>query len=145
MKPFKLQSLLDYRKRLSDKAYEALQLCLEERASLAKAREDEKNELRRLCRELEEAKNRDFSVPEIMLYEQCIGAKKRRMQDLESRIVRVDEKIMEKRQSLVKARQNKRVLEILKEKREQVERSKQQRHEKMFMDEIAVIGFGGGK
>ncbi|MCF8024331.1 MAG: flagellar export protein FliJ [Desulfobacteraceae bacterium] len=145
MKPFKLQSLLDYRKRLADKAYETLQLCMEEREAIAEANEAEKIDIHRLRTELEEAKTGNFRVQEIMLYEQCIHAKKRRMQDLKYQLTRADTKVREKRQELVKARQNKRVLEILKEKREESERSKQERQEKMFMDEIAVFGFGGGR
>lgn len=145
MKPFKLQTLLDYRKRLADKAHEALMVTMEERDLLAAARETEENEVGRLCRELEAEKSRNISVPEMMLYEQCISAKKRHVRDLDHQLARADKNVREKRQELVKARQKRRVLEILKEKRETAERSKREHQEKMFMDEVAVMGFGGGK
>ena len=145
MKPFKLQTLLDYRKRVSDKAHEALMAAMEERDVLAASRETEENEVNRLCRELEAEKSRDISVPEMMLYEQCISAKKRHVRDLDQQLTRAEAKIREKRQELVKARQKKRVLEILKEKRETAERSKREHQEKMLIDEVAVLGFGGGK
>ena len=145
MKPFKLQALLDYRKRLADKAHEALLACMEAREAIAEARDAEAKEIGRLCREFENAKARDFDVPEMILYEQCITSKKRKLQALEEQLVQAEEKVREKRRDLVSARQKKRVLEILKEKRANAEQRRLERQENMFLDEIAVLGYGGGK
>lgn len=145
MKTFKLQALLDYRKKQADRAHEKLAQSMEKRSSIAEAKKREENEMLRLRREIEEAGSSGVEVSELMLHQEFISAKNRLIKDLEERLSIAEADVSEKRGELVKARQKKRALEILKQKRQEAREKKEKHAENVFLDEVAVIGFGGGR
>jgi flagellar protein FliJ len=145
MKPFRLQSVLDYRKRLENVARMSLLNCLEEQSSLNAEKQQEKEEVLRLCEELQEAKQEIILLPELMLYEESIHIKKKHMNDISRQLEALDAEIKDKKEELVKALQEKKVLEILKEKRQEEEKRKQKHSENIFLDETAILGFGERK
>lgn len=143
MKIFRLQALLDYRKRQADRAHEMLAASMKDRTRIAGIMEQTEQEILELRGELEKAKKKKVPAVELMLHEEFIRARNRNMRELEDRLARAEKDVEEKRRELVKARQKKRALELLKEKSEQ-EREKKQKHmENVFLDEVAVTGFGG--
>ncbi|MFP4193628.1 MAG: flagellar export protein FliJ [Desulfobacterales bacterium] len=145
MKTFKLQALLDYRKKQADRAHEKLAQSMEKRSSIAEAKKREENEMLRLRREIEEAGRSGVEASELMLHQEFISAKDRLIRELEDSLSRAEADVSEKRGELVKARQKKRALEILKQKRQEAREKKEKHNENVFLDEVAVIGFGGGK
>ncbi|MBA2881301.1 flagellar export protein FliJ [Desulfosalsimonas propionicica] len=145
MKSFKLQSLLDYRKRLSDQAHQAVVVAMEHKNAVAEARRQAEKERQRLCLELESAKAGHFRMEEVLLYQQCICAKQDQLRRLEEKQARAEAAVAEKQQKLVKARQKKRILEKLRQKRSDAEEKNQARQERLITDEVAILGFGGGK
>ncbi|MFO7861564.1 MAG: flagellar export protein FliJ [Desulfosalsimonas sp.] len=145
MKSFKLQSLLDYRKRLSDQANQAVVVAMEHKNAVAEARRQVEKERQRLCLELESAKAGNFRMEEVLLYQQCICAKQDQLRRLEEKQARAEAAVAEKQQKLVKARQKKRILEKLRQKRSDAEQKNQARQERLMTDEVAILGFGGGK
>jgi flagellar protein FliJ len=145
MKPFRLQSVLDYRKRLENIARKSLLNCFEEQSALYAEKQQGKEEVLRLCEELQEAKQKTILLPEVMLYEECIHIKKKHMNDISCKLEALDAEIKHKKEELVKARQEKKVLEILKEKRQEEEKRKQKHNENIFLDETAILGFGERK
>jgi flagellar export protein FliJ len=142
MNQFRLQSVLDFRKRKENAAQKSLFLRLEEQKSLTEKIEKVQNELQRLFEELCEARRRGAVSAELMLYEDCIGFKKKVLEDIRHALEALASAVDQERQKLVKARQEKKSLEILKENQEKEERRNQVQRENMFLDEIAVIGFG---
>ncbi|MFW5901415.1 MAG: flagellar export protein FliJ [Thermodesulfobacteriota bacterium] len=143
MKPFKLQTVLDYRKRCEDAAQKRLIESEEKRsAALADWRAAEA-EVVRLLEELKASKQNDVRIPELLMYEECIAFQRREAADLEKKLAEADEAVKARRAELVAARQEKRALELLKEKREAAERQRRDYQENKFLDEMAVIGFGG--
>jgi flagellar protein FliJ len=118
MKPFRLQSVLDYRKRLENMAQKSLLICLEEQSLLNTEKQNEKKEVLRLCEELQKAKQKTILLPEVMLYEECIQVRKKHVNDISRELEALDSEIKHKKEELIKARQEKKALEILKEKRE---------------------------
>ncbi|MGM0452554.1 MAG: flagellar export protein FliJ [Thermodesulfobacteriota bacterium] len=145
MKPFQLQTVLDYRKRVQDGAEKALMMCLEQQRAIAAEQQAQQEEINRLCQECNKAKCAGVVLHEILLYEQCILDRKRRLNELAQKRSTVDAKVRQKQAEVVSARQEKRALEILKEKREEAARQKQQYEENLFLDEVAVLGFGGSR
>lgn len=145
MKNFKLQTLLNYRKKLADQACQAMALSMEKKNAIAAARQEAEKDRQRLCRELESAKNSYVRLEEIILYQQCISAKQRKVCQLEEKLAKAEKELEKKQLDLLEARQEKRVLEILKEKRRDAESKKQARQETAFLDEVSILGFGGGK
>jgi flagellar protein FliJ len=145
MKPFRLQSVLDYRKRLENIAQKSLLNSFEEQRSLNAEKQQGKEEVLRLCEKLQEAKQNTILLPEVMLYEEYIHIKKKHMDDLSRKLEALDSKIKQKKEELVKVRQEKKALEILKEKREEEEKRKQKHSENIFLDEAAILGFGERK
>lgn len=145
MKRFKLQSVLDYRKSLADKAYQSLMACMEERTAVAAAKKHAETEMARLCRELETVKAKAECPADMLLYEHCIWSRSKEIEALKAQLAKADARVEEKRSELVKARQKKKVLEILKQKREDAEREMEKRREGRLIDEIAVFNFGGGR
>ncbi|MCF8039608.1 MAG: hypothetical protein K9K79_09860 [Desulfohalobiaceae bacterium] len=142
MRPFRLQAVLDYRKRVENEARKSFLLCLEEQRACAAQKEQKEHEAQRLHMELQEAKTNEVLLPEVMLYEECIASKKREILEFEQKIRSLKLKGEQKNQVLVRASQEKRALELLKEKREEKAREKLRHLENTFLDEIAVLGHG---
>jgi flagellar export protein FliJ len=145
MKPFKLQTVLNYRKRCADEAQKALLDALETQNQAARVKKTAEDALNELLSELESAKEKDIRIPEIILYEECIAAKKQEVANLAKKLAGAEEAVRQRRTQLVQARQEKRALELLKERREAMEEKKRADQENSLMDEIAVIRFGGDR
>jgi flagellar protein FliJ len=145
MKPFRLQTVLNYKKRLENIAQKSLLNCFEEQSSLKTEKQMEKEEVQRLCEELQKAKQKNIILSEVMLYEEFIHIKKKHMDDISRKVEALDSEIKQKKEELVKVRQEKKALEILKEKREEEEKRKQKHSENIFLDEAAILGFGERK
>jgi flagellar export protein FliJ len=118
---------------------------MEARDALVRARKAAAQEIRLLLKDLDAAKCEDVRIDELILYESCIARKKREEALLEQKIGDAQAEVQEKNAQLVAARQEKRALELLKERRQSEERRRQELAEKKSMDEIAVIRYGGGR
>ncbi len=127
MKPFKLQSVLDYRKRIEKMAQKSLLFYLEKQSSLDAEKQKRQKELLKLFDELQSAEQKGTFLPEVMLYEKCIQDKKRGVEEIARKLEGLSSEINCKKEELIKARQEKRTLEILKEKNEEKEKTKTQR------------------
>jgi len=145
MKPFKLEGLLGYRKRLEDHAHYVLAVSMEQKRIIEEARERALEDIRRLRRELESAKTKRLDLEEILLYERCIAAKQLWLHRLEEDLAREEANVAQKEQELIRARQNKRVLEILQENFLEAEKKETNRRETLFLDEVSVLSSGNGE
>jgi len=145
MKPFKLQSVLDYRKRIEKMAQKSILIYLEKQSSLDAEKQKRQKELLKLFDELQSAEQKGTFLPEVMLYEKCIQDKKRGVEEIARKLEGLSSEINCKKDELIKARQEKRTLEILKEKNEEKEKRKQRHRENVFSDEAAILGLGERK
>ena len=142
MKPFRLQSLLDYRKRVEQTIQKSLLICIEKQSSLVAEKQMQQKEILQLCRDLQNIKQKDISLPEMMLFENCIQSKKKCINDINRKLEILDSKIDQKKEELIKARQEKRVLEILRKKWRNEEKRQEKRAENVFLDEWGIFSFG---
>ncbi len=145
MKPFRLQSVLDYRKQIENITQKSLLMCLEQKHLLILKKEEEQKKLQKLYDAFQEATHIGMFITEINLYLECIGCKKNQLQDIRQQLDSLDQKIKKKQKKLVKARQEKKVLEILKKNREKIEKEKHKHMENVFLDEVANLCFGDRK
>ena len=145
MKPFTLDAVLDYRKRTEDAIQREMMSIRESKDVLVLEMENEEKELARLIDEMGAAKCRDIVVSDLILYEACIRRKKRDLVDINKKINEVDARIRRQEKKLVKARQDRRALEIVRDNRENEEKERQKKAEDRFLDEVGVLRFGGGK
>ncbi len=146
MKPFRLDAVLSHRKRTENTVRKEILSMEDARESLVLEQRGEEMELERLYGELRDAGSRnEILVSDILMYESCIYRKKKELKGIAKKIEEMDARIRRQQKKLVKACQDTRALEILKENRAREEREKEQRAEKRSADEVAVLCFGGGK
>ncbi|HMA67285.1 MAG TPA: flagellar FliJ family protein [Desulfosalsimonadaceae bacterium] len=145
MKPFQLQTVLDYRKRCEDAEHKELLERMEVRDAHAEERRAAAEEIERLSAELDAAKQDELQVPELLLYEQCIAVKRQEEAEICRKLSAAETAVRQKQAELVRARQERRALELLKEKRQAAQLRKERLQENKFMDEIAVTSYGGSK
>jgi flagellar FliJ protein len=145
MKSFRLQAVLDYRKRIENTAQKSLLRCLDEKSMLMQKKDEEQKELQKLHRMFQQAKHNGMLIPEIMLYENCIDLKKNCLLHINQQLNVLEEKIKQKQDNLVEARKEKKILEIIKDNRQKEEKQKQIHRENVFWDEVAILSFGDRK
>ena len=145
MKPFKLEAVLDHKKRAEHMAQKELLASMEAREGIAGMKALEESEIERLCHELGDAKTNEVLVSDLILYELCIRGKREQVRALEQKLRESDAGIRRKERQLVQARQEKRALEIVRDNRERQEAEKQKHLENLFLDELAIFGHGGVK
>ncbi len=100
--------------------------------------EQERQEAAELAREFAERNGQIDSVVELQLYADFFARKREQIKQQQERVVALDRILEHRREELVQATQDKKVLESLKEKKELAFRQEQQRKERDFLDEIAV-------
>lgn len=98
----------------------------------------ERNQAADLAREFAERNGQIDSVVELQLYADFFARKREQIKQQQERIMALDRILEQRREELVQATQDKKVLESLKEKKEQEFRQEQQRKERDFLDEMSV-------
>ncbi|OGQ94848.1 MAG: flagellar export protein FliJ [Deltaproteobacteria bacterium RIFOXYD12_FULL_57_12] len=138
MKPFKLQSVLDYRQLQKNKAQQQLSEALRKEASLLLQLDREQHELKNLHEELRKIKAIGVTVHELELYENRCDHKMECLTLLASQLEKQQREIMARRQALSLAAQEEKMMEKLKERQIAEERQLLQRRERTEADEIAI-------
>ena len=137
MPKFSLQTALDVRERiekLKQKEFaEQLQI-----AQDIKSRMDAcQVETQQSKQEVNQLKNQGFTIAHLQFHDQFRKRLKQQTEILEQQLQEQNETVAVKQKDLVKATQDRRALEILKEKELERFRKNQNRLERMEMDEIA--------
>lgn len=137
-KPFKLQSVLDYRTLLRNIAQQELYKSREAEAGLANALLQAQEELARLHQDLESRQHTGISVQELILYENHCDHKMQAIDRLEQELQQIREKITQQRLALTRANSHKKLLEKLKRKQLAIHEQKLRKKETSEADETAV-------
>jgi flagellar protein FliJ len=138
MKPFKLQSVLDYRQLLENRAQEKHAEILKREAGLIADIHKEQEELKLLYADLEERQQTGITSHELLLYEKRISHKTEKLTGHREGLEEVREELVASRQALCEASREKKLLEKLKENQEQEHRRELRRREAAVLDEISV-------
>ncbi len=138
MKPFAMDSVLTYRQQLEDAARQKLFKALEQEAALRERLRKKQDELATLYRDLEREKTAT-TAQRLMLYERRIHIVREQLAKLEEKMARQQERVKQRRRHLLKASQERKVLEKLREQQNKQYRDYLHKKEAQMLDEIAVL------
>jgi len=139
MKSFKLQAVLDHRQRLEDLAQQSLAEAIQSERLLMSRMTDETGELTEICRSYEERQNAGMHGHEFVLYENRISHKRQVLQDLDRQLEESRKQVQRMREALAEASREKKLLEKLKEKKEDEIKRELVRLEMLQIDELAIM------
>lgn len=137
-KGFELHQVLSYRtdlERLRKQEFAAARQDLDQASDKL---EQQRNEAATLARDFAERNGQLNSVVELQLYADFFARKREEIKQQQERVTALDRILEDRRDDLVQATKDKKVLEALKEKKMQAFRQEMQRKERDFLDETAV-------
>lgn len=137
-KGFELHQVLNYRtdlERLRKQEFAAARQDLDQASDKL---EQQRNEAAALARDFAERNGQLNSVVELQLYADFFTRKREEIKQQQERVTALDRILEDRRDDLVQATKDKKVLEALKEKKMLAFRQEMQRKERDFLDETAV-------
>jgi flagellar FliJ protein len=137
-KGFELHQVLNYRsdlERLRKQEFAAARQDLDQASDKL---EQQRSEAAVLARDFAERNGQLNSVVELQLYADFFARKREEIKQQQERVTALDRVLESRRDELVQATKDKKVLEVLKEKKTQQFRQEMQRKERDFLDETAV-------
>ncbi|MDD2557216.1 MAG: flagellar FliJ family protein [Desulfuromonadaceae bacterium] len=139
MKPFKLQVVLDHRQRLEDMAQQKLSQARMVEEALSTEHASAQQQLEELRDEYEQRQAKGMLSHEFMLYENRIEHQRNHIMQLEWARKKAQDFVLECREELGAASQNKHLLAKLKEKR-LAEQEQELKHKEMNeLDEMTIL------
>lgn len=139
MKPFRLHTVLSYRRTLENRAQERLVRAREEEERLLREMEREQTRLRDLCMEFEDKKKQGINVGEVLVYQNHLHQVRNLIAQRESELQSARDDVARKERDLSRASRERKLLEKLKEKQDRRYRQYLEDKEKKELDEIAVL------
>jgi flagellar FliJ protein len=139
MKPFALHAVLKYRRQLEDKALQNLTQALQEEARLQKEFQEVEEELTELYSDLKQDQLHGTSVDRLILFNQRIDLVKDLVAQRQKALEKQQLQVAQKRQILIKASKDKKVIEKLKEQQNAAYKRHLEKLEAGMLDEIAVL------
>lgn len=137
-KGFELHQVLHYRTDLERLRKQDFATARQDLDRASDKLERERDGVAILSKDFAERQDQLNSVVELQLYTDFFARKREEIKTQQERVAALDGILEHRREDLVQATQDKKVLEALKEKKEQAFRQKQQRKEREFLDEMAV-------
>lgn len=137
-KGFELHQVLNYRtdlERLRKQEFAAARQDLDQASDKL---EQQRTEAAALARDFAERNGQLNSVVELQLYADFFARKREEIKQQQERVTALDRVLENRRDDLVQATKDKKVLEALKEKKMQAFQQEMQRKERDFLDETAV-------
>lgn len=137
-KQFELQQVLNYRAELEKLRKQEFALAKQDLDAAADKLEQEKAEAAQLAEEFSQRQQEINSIYEMQLYADFFARKREEMKEQQRRIEALDRVLEDRREDLVQATKEKKVMERLKEKRKEEFRKEQAYKEGLLLDEIAT-------
>jgi flagellar FliJ protein len=139
MKPFALGAVLKYRKQLEDMARQQLHQAVEAEMRLIEALNAVQENLAELYAGLAADQERGTTVDRLILYDHRIALVKEQMHLRKKELQKQQVQVEKKRQALVKASKNRKVMEKLREQQTAAYKKYLEKKESNMLDEIAVL------
>ncbi len=135
---FKLQAVLKYRKTLEEQAQQRLAELLSGEAGLKLKQEEARRQLDELCEQLQQRHQMGLSILELRLYEDQIGHHRQQQEIIQHQLAELVGLLKERRQELLIAARERKVIEMLKEKQLAEYLRKLDHKERIMLDEISL-------
>jgi len=142
MKPFGLQTVLDYRKRLEDAAQHKLVEARNVYVQIQKRFQTEERKLRDTLAERQRKEEEGISITELIRYEDHVERLERNLVAIRKTLQEKEHLVREAQAHLMKKAQEKQILEKLKESQNNAWRRYLDKKEALMLDEIAIIRHG---
>ena len=139
MKPFSMHAVLKFRKQLEDNARQQLYQALELEARLLEATMQTEEALSALSRDAQHDKEQGTSIDRLLLFEYSIDLVKQQLEEQKSELEKQRVQVSIKRQQLVKASKDRKVMDKLKEQQNAAYAKFLDKKEMAMLDEIAVL------
>jgi flagellar FliJ protein len=139
MKPFTLHAVLKYRRQLEDKALQALNRELQVEARLQGKLLQAEQELADLYSDQQSDQAQGTFVDRLILYNQRIDLVKNTVAQCQKAVEKQQIQVAKKRQTLVKASKDRKIIEKLEEQQNAAYRKHLEKLEASMLDEIAVL------
>ena len=139
MKPFHLETVLKYRRRLKDVARNRFQHAQNQRNKAHEDFVEKENEYRNLIETMTELQHHGVTVEELIRYQNRIDYVSAELLKLEETLKKKTETVVRERKHLIARNKDERVLEKLKEKQNLEYQQFIDKKESAMLDEIAVL------
>jgi flagellar protein FliJ len=139
MKPFSMHAVLKFRKQLEDNARQQLYQALELEARLLEATMQTEEALSDLYHDAQRDKEQGTSIDRMLLFDYRIDLVKQQLEEQRSDLEKQQAQVGMKRQQLVKASKDRKVMEKLKEQQNAAHARFLDKKEMAMLDEIAVL------
>ncbi len=139
MKPFSMEPVLKYRQQREDRVRQRFMAAQKEETALRRELDRAEEMLRSLFDGLEKQRRRGTTPDMLTLFENRIHLVQEEVKKLEQKVRAATERVNKERKRLVKARQERKVLEKLKEHQNRAYRAYLEKKEAAMLDEIAVL------
>jgi len=141
MKPFDLDPVLRYRKQKEDSARQRLFQAQKEEGRLMETLERRRQSLDGLYRSLEEERKNALHADRLLLYERRIAMEQEEIRTLTEKLAAQRRIIDRRRRRLLKASQERKALDKLKQRQNMAYRKYIDKKEAIMLDEIAVLKY----
>ena len=138
MKPFSLQTILDYRKRLEDIAQHRLIEAKKVQKTIEKKLSDETSALTLFINKTEELQTEGIGITELIRYEERIAAQKHNITAIKKNLSEKSELMRKEQYNLAHRCKERQIMERLKETQNKAWKSYLDKKEAAMLDEIAT-------
>jgi flagellar FliJ protein len=142
MKPFSLQTVLDYRKRLEDIARHRLLEAKNVRQAVEKKLTDEVEALALFIDETERMQAEGIGITELIRNEDSITRRKNNIQAIKKNLTEKTELVRKEQENLIGRRKERQIMEQLKETQNSAWQGYLNKKEAAMLDEIATTRHG---
>ncbi len=139
MKPFSLETVLDYRKRLEDIAKNRLFEAQSEKQKVQDKLRQEETSYAHLLETLDRLQTEGIAILELIRYEDQILFTKHRIVAIQKTLSEKITRVAAEREHLVKRSKERKIMEKLKEKQNRSWQEYLNKKEAALLDEIAII------
>ncbi len=139
MKPFTLNTVLNYRVQLEKMAQNRLLLAEKKRTEILVQLQEKQTLFQKLIRESAQRQSEGIEVVELIRYEERIEFVKNELAALQKVLAERDEAVRKERENTLQKSKERKVMEKLKEKQDAAWQFYLDKKEAAMLDEIAVI------
>ncbi len=142
---FRLQQVLNYRREVEKVRKQELAVARNEFETATRRLKSEEEKADKLSRELKEKETAGILALEFQLYAEFSRKQSSDIRNQREKVTNLDLEVTEKREILLSAAKEKKVLETFKDKTIAAQRVERATKEQNFLDEIAIQGSGRSK